>query len=375
MSMLQRIKSMKKRMIMMIIVLSFLSTLFINSNGVLVNADEESGAEQTAVSEYALSWDGHTEMPYIFGGPGGRSGPMTLEECSEQGVGFDCSGFTSMVYRHFGIEIPAQSEAQMSAAVAVYYSEEDAVPGDIAWWQGHVAIYIGNGKIVHTNTSRPPTNYPHVSTFAGEGANYRAPAAYLRMVENVADLGEPENSDEAEENVEEAVGYGSMITESDLTGMPIKSTLVEEQQRLQLMDRSALTSYDIANLDYIQEALKADNPDAATWYGVATSAVGLFCIIYAILLVMAYMLDYSNQFINFSLLNFISFGKFRIIDWDDYHSGLIDTGYNSARKVTYLTKGMLATRVIILVVIGCLLLSGFIGDTIATLVSNIFGLG
>ena len=67
---------------------------------------------QTAVSEYALSWDGHTEMPYIYGGPGGRSGPMTLEECSEQGVGFDCSAFTAMVYRHFGIEITAQSDAQ-----------------------------------------------------------------------------------------------------------------------------------------------------------------------------------------------------------------------------------------------------------------------
>ena len=362
--------------ILLILLIVFISSLWVLRTGLSVSADEsDSSSKQTAVSEYALSWDGHTEMPYVFGGPGGRSGPMTLEECSEQGVGFDCSGFTSMVYRHFGIEIPAQSEAQYAAAVAVYYSEEDAMPGDIVWWSGHVGIYIGDGKIVHTNTSRPPTNYPHVSTFAGEGANYRAPAAYLRMVNNIEDLGEPENQEEAEENVEEAVGYGSMITESDLTGMPIKSTLVAEQQRLQLLDRSSLTRYDIENLNYIKETLEADDPDSATWYGVVTSALGLFCIAYAILLVMAYMLDYSNQFIDFSLLNFISFGKFRIVDWDDYHSGLIDTGYDSNRKVTYLTKGMLAIRVVLLVVIGCLLLSGFIGDTISTLVSKIFGLG
>lgn len=314
-------------------------------------------------------------MPYIYGGPGGRSGPMTLEECSEQGVGFDCSAFTSMIYRHFGIEIPAQSSSQKDAAKQIFYSEEEAVPGDICWWNGHVAIYIGDGKIVHTNTELPPTNYPHVSTFAGEGANYDEPQAYLRMVSTVEELGTPNTPEETEEAVEEAVGYGSMITESDLTGMPIKSTLVAEQQRLELKDRSSLTTYDIQNLDYIKEYLAEDDPDSATWYTRFTSFLGIVCIFYAILLLVAYMLDYSNQFIDFSLLSFISFGKFRIIDWNDYHSGMIDTGWDSARNVTYLTKGMLFIRVVILMIIGGLLLSGFIGNSIANLISSIFGVG
>lgn len=330
-------------------------------------------SKQTAVSEYALSWDGHSEIKYQMGGPGGRS-IKTLEECSEQGATTDCSGFTAMVYAHFGITIPAQSEAQYAAAKAIYYSEEDAMPGDIAWWQGHVAIYIGDGKIVHTNTRYPPTNYPHVSTFAGEGANYRAPSAYLRMVDNIEDLGAPANSSQAEEDVENAVGYGSIMTESDLTGMPIKSTLVAEQQRLELLDRSSLTKYDIQNLEYIKEYLNSNDPDTATWYTRVTAFLGIVCIFYAILLLVAYMLDYSNQFIDFSLLSFISFGKFRIIDWDDYHSGLVDTGWNAKKKITYLTKSMLILRVVILIVIGCLLLSGFIGNTIANLVSTIFGM-
>ena len=213
------------------------------SQDITVKADT---GGQTAVSEYALSWDGHTELGYQIAGPGGRTeGLMTLEECSEAGAKFDCSAFTSMVYRHFGIEIPAQSEAQKAAAKQIFYNEEDAVPGDIAWWYGHVAIYIGDGKVMHTNTHRPPTNYPHVSTFAGEGANYRTPDAYLRMVDDVSELGEAGST--TEEDVENAVGYGSMITESDLTGMPIKSTLIDEQQRIELKDRSSLSSYDIDN--------------------------------------------------------------------------------------------------------------------------------
>lgn len=326
---------------------------------------------QTAVSEYALSWDGHTEMPYIYGGPGGRSGPMTLEECSEQGVGFDCSAFTAMVYRHFGIEITAQSDAQRSEAYAVYYSEEDAVPGDIAWWEGHVAIYIGDGKIVHTNTSRPPTNYPHVSTFAGEGANYNAPAAYLRMVEDVSDLGTPSNSDQVEENVEEAIGYGSMITESDLTGMPIPSTLSAEQNRIELKDRSSLTKYDIANLEYIKSYLESSNGETTHWYSILTSFIGIVLIFYSVLLLVALFFDRSNQWFDFSLLWFLSFGKYRLVDSYDVRSGLVSTGYDSSSDVIYITTGMVVARSVMVLIVGCLLVSGILGNTIANIVSSI----
>lgn len=337
------------------------------SQDITVKADT---GGQTAVSEYALSWDGHTELGYQIGGPGGRTeGLMTLEECSEAGAKFDCSAFTSMVYRHFGIEIPAQSEAQKAAAKQIFYNEEDAVPGDIAWWYGHVAIYIGDGKVMHTNTHRPPTNYPHVSTFAGEGANYRTPDAYLRMVDDVSELGEAGSS--TEEDVENAVGYGSMITESDLTGMPIKSTLIDEQQRIELKDRSSLSSYDIENLDYIKAYLEDGDASTTAWYTKFTSFLGIVLIFYALLLLVAYMLDYSNQFIDFSLLSFLSFGRFRVIDWDDYHSGLINTGWDAEKKITYLTKGMLFIRVVILVIIGCLLLSGVVGNSIANLISII----
>ena len=221
-------------------------------------SDANNASNMTEVAKYALQWDGKTNMKYVFGGPGGRTGSMTLEECEKNGDGFDCSAFTSMVYRHFGIEIPNQSSAQKSAAKKVFTSESEAVPGDICWWSGHVAIYIGNGKIVHTNTHRPPTNYPHVSTFAGDGANYRTPQAYLRMVDDVSQLkpiGNTPAGEETVEEVEEIKGYGTIVTESDLTGMPIKSTLIDAQRQLEMVQHNSYLDKDVVSFSYKQHTI------------------------------------------------------------------------------------------------------------------------
>lgn len=87
------------------------------------------------IVEYACSCVGN---PYVWGG-------TSLTE------GADCSGFVQSVYANYDIYLPRTSEEQRESGIkiCVGWNEEKAQPGDIVCYEGHVAIYIGNGQIVH----------------------------------------------------------------------------------------------------------------------------------------------------------------------------------------------------------------------------------
>lgn len=88
-------------------------------------------AKGQAVIDYACQFIGN---PYVWGG-------TDLEN------GADCSGFVQSVYKHFGITLPRTSGEQRGAGKSVDY--EDAMPGDIICYDGHVGLYMGDDKIVN----------------------------------------------------------------------------------------------------------------------------------------------------------------------------------------------------------------------------------
>ncbi len=90
-----------------------------------------------AVAEYALQFVGN---PYVYGGTSLTNGA-------------DCSGFVMSVYANFGVSLPHSSSADRSQGYAVD-GLANAQPGDLICYSGHVALYIGNGQIVHASTAK-----------------------------------------------------------------------------------------------------------------------------------------------------------------------------------------------------------------------------
>ncbi len=109
-----------------------------------------------AVVDYAMQFVGN---PYVYGG-------------SSLTNGTDCSGFVMSVYKNFGVSLPHSSSADRSQGYDVG-GLDNAQPGDIVCYSGHVGIYAGNGQIVHASTSK--------TGIIVSNANYRNVLAVRRI--------------------------------------------------------------------------------------------------------------------------------------------------------------------------------------------------
>ena len=109
-----------------------------------------------SVASYACQFVGN---PYVYGGTSLTNGA-------------DCSGFVMSVYANFGVSLPHSSSGERSVGTAVD-GLANAQPGDIICYSGHVAIYIGNGQIVHASTAKTGIKISDV--------NYRTPLGVRRI--------------------------------------------------------------------------------------------------------------------------------------------------------------------------------------------------
>ena len=110
----------------------------------------------TEVANYGLQFVGN---PYVYGGTSLTNGT-------------DCSGFVMSVYANFGVSLPHSSAADRNVGYDVG-GLDNAQPGDLVRYSGHVALYIGNGQIVHASTSK--------TGIIVSNANYRQPLAVRRI--------------------------------------------------------------------------------------------------------------------------------------------------------------------------------------------------
>ena len=129
----------------------------------LSEANYGEGVSDAKVSlvNYALQFVGN---PYVWGGTSLTNGA-------------DCSGFVMSIYAKYGVSLPHSSRAQAGYGTAVSASE--AQPGDLFFYGngstiGHVAIYIGNGQIVHASNHRDGIKVSN--------AFYRTPICVRRLL-------------------------------------------------------------------------------------------------------------------------------------------------------------------------------------------------
>ena len=121
------------------------------------NAGSRARTKGELVAQYALQFVGN---PYVYGG-------------NSLTKGTDCSGFVMLIYRHFGVSLPHYDAAIRTKGKSVA-SLREAKAGDIICYYGHVAIYLGDGRIVHASNSRDGIKI-------SERADYRTIAGIRRI--------------------------------------------------------------------------------------------------------------------------------------------------------------------------------------------------
>jgi cell wall-associated NlpC family hydrolase len=111
-----------------------------------------SPAASSAAARVLRTADSYVGVKYVWGG-------------NTPSQGFDCSGFTKYVFAKFGIALPRTAREQVRSGTAVAADFRALRPGDIMLFAepgqaiSHVAIYAGDGRIIHASSSNGAVGY------------------------------------------------------------------------------------------------------------------------------------------------------------------------------------------------------------------------
>ncbi len=118
------------------------------------------GAAGASAARILSTGDEYVGTRYTYGG-------------ETPGAGFDCSGFVQYVYGRHGVELPRTSREQGSAGWRLPDGVEALRPGDLMLFSStgsridHVAIYAGDGRILHSSRSNGGVAYDDLSSSRG----------------------------------------------------------------------------------------------------------------------------------------------------------------------------------------------------------------
>jgi cell wall-associated NlpC family hydrolase len=119
-----------------------------------------SPAASASASRVLRTAEEYIGTPYRYGGTSPSSG-------------FDCSGFTQYVFAKQGVRLPRTAHEQAVVGAALPTDWSAVVPGDLVMFEengqiGHVAIYAGNNRIIHSSSSGRGVRYDDLGTQRGE---------------------------------------------------------------------------------------------------------------------------------------------------------------------------------------------------------------
>ena len=128
------------------------------------------GLDQRRRDRLALGFYSATELPLVPGSAAAVAIQVALSKVGSTYVAggsgpntFDCSGLTAFSYAAAGVMLPHSSRAQSTLGRRVERNELQ--PGDLVFYYSpisHVALYIGNGMIVHARTYGQPVSVTSV---------------------------------------------------------------------------------------------------------------------------------------------------------------------------------------------------------------------